>query len=420
MEIRVPLGPRAWPPKWPEPYRTDWSNAVVAADLVFLARRAVIRCCRTTQYHWVKALSYRVCQVVVGEPVKPWTRWREAERSPFSPDDPNFSELVALPFDEVVRGTAGLRVMFGWLNLRRRRLYHRPLPVYAYDTTFGAWLRTLDDTSVAAFAQRFLVDRRTDESLELSRSRLSLLRPMPLALLWPYHLYCCSTVDTLVGCESVEEVYFEYVSLFAAIHVCRALAEYQRTNRPIAQFGPWYWTPHSPKDEPWEDYVRRMVTHQVDLAALPESVVEKYVQLLADVSSDSEACSRQMTWRSVVGPSCPQCRKHVRGERPAFMALPPFSAGCTCEILFDPENDAFMEAPWQEGGSDMRLLLRAAEAAFSQTRLEVSEGHVQSLLEWLELQSRGGSRLSALLPRVAKAVSRAAAPRTPGVRVAGT
>jgi hypothetical protein len=51
--------------------------------------------------------------------------------------------------------------------------------------------------------------------------------------------------------------------------------------------------------------------------------------------------------------------------------LPPYRAGCACEVIFDPENDPFIEAPWDEdmalrrdvARQSMRMVLVAMQAA---------------------------------------------------------
>jgi hypothetical protein len=303
---------------------------------------------------WLQPLADRAHDLVLGDPVVPWAEWRTTGPGSVHCPSAAAAAIVELPDDELVQALARLRADFMWLNLRRRRLYERPLRHYAFDVDFCAWLRSLDAEAVLAFARQFLEAWSENTPLEHSRARLALLRPMPLALLWPAHVFKCAHIDVLTDCETMDDVRLEYITLFAATHACRSLAEFQRWHARRLEFPPELWAPRQNLDESPERYATRMLD-EVDLQLLPSRVVEAFVRIRSAADAERGEAPRTMHWQPVLGPKCRRCEEREEAARLTGrealeyrLAGPPFRAGCSCEFLFDPENDPFLEASWEE------------------------------------------------------------------------
>lgn len=338
--------------RWPE-----WRSAepvfdpVSESDFRWVAVRALRLAGTSLPYKCVQPLADRARDLVLGDPVIPWAEWRTT--GPGSVHRPSAAAAVVEPPDgELLQALARLRADFMWLNHRRRRMYGRPLPHHAFDVEFCRWLRSLDAEAVLTYARRFLAAWSEDTPLEFARARLALLRPMPLALLWPAHVFRCAHTDVLAGCETMDDVGLEYMTLFAAVHACRALAADQRANARRYRFPPELWAPERGLSEPPERYATRMLD-ECDLQLLPSRVAKAFVRTRANAERRGQGDA--LHWRPVLGPQCSRCREaqevtrlagsEEQGYRPT---LPPFRAGCLCELVFDPENDPFMEAPWEE------------------------------------------------------------------------
>jgi hypothetical protein len=291
--------------------------------------------------------------------------------------------------------------------MRRQRMYERPLPLYLLDPLFCQWIRSLPDDVIAARAARYLDESTAQGPLSMARARLALLRPMPLDLLRPFHAYKCQHTNVLAGCETELDVCLEYATLYLAIHGCRALARAQRATAlydenvqmVLVEYRPRPWLPRE-KKEPDDRNSRGLAKRRrrpyretpfpaaskvrlvyrnglaqwhpeaVDLQALPEPVIHK---LLALVKRGKAQSDEPLTWRVVVGPKCLCCQEAeaVDPESAPPASLPPYRAGCACEVIFDSENDPFMEAPWGEDMAlrrdvacqSMRMVLAATQAA---------------------------------------------------------
>lgn len=340
-----------WPERRPQKPRYDplkWSG--FGSHALCALRQA----CPSLPFKWLQPLAARACALVLEETVPPWPLWRKT--GPGAVYGPSITGAVSIPIteEEVVQALARLRADFMWLNLRRRRMYDRPLPHHAFDVDFCAWLRSLDQEAVLTFARCFLGAWPEGAPVEHARARLALLRPMPLALLWPAHVFKCARTDVLAGCETMDDVRLEYITLFAAVHACRALAEFQRAHARRYQFPPELWAPRQSRDESPESYAKRMLD-EADLQLLPRHVVEAFVRIRVEAEAEQGKPRGAMHWQPVLGPKCRRCQGGEEAVRLAGrealeyrLAGPPFRAGCTCEFLFDPENDPFMEAPWEE------------------------------------------------------------------------
>ena len=340
--------------RWPEwrPEVPDF-DPVAESDFRWVAVRALRRARPSLPHNWRQSLADRACDMVLEVPVTSWAEWRTTVLGAGALPAVADAVAVELPEVELVESLARLRADFMWLNHRRRRMYERPLPHYAFDVEFCRWLRSLDEDAVLSFARRFVEAWPEDTPLELARARLALLRPMPLALLWPAHVFRCAHTDVLAGCESIGDIHLEYSTLFAAVHACRALAAFQRAHARRFRFPPELWAPRDKSQESPESYATRMLA-EVDLQLLPRRVVEGFVRIRAA----AQRCEPldALRWRPVLGPKCRRC---LEGEESARLAgrealeyrleWPPFRAGCSCEVVFDPENDPLMEAPWEEG-----------------------------------------------------------------------
>lgn len=338
--------------RWPERRLEAPSfDPVAESGFRHVAVRAIRQANPSLPYRWLQPLANRACGMVLEEPVSTWAEWRTT--GPGSVHRPIATNAAALelPDDELVQALARLRADFTWLNQRRCRLYERPLRHYAFDVEFCAWLRSLDAEAVVTFARQFLEAWSEDAPLEIARARLALLRPMPLALLWPAHAFKCAQTDVLADCETMDDVRLEYVTLFAAVHACRALADFQRVHARRYRFPPEPWAPTRVGYESPESYAARMLD-EVDLQLLPQEVVEAFVRIRANAERGQSPAA--LKWRHVIGPKCRRCcdaevvAGTTGGETLTHRsALPPFRAGCVCEVAFDPENDPFMEAPWE-------------------------------------------------------------------------
>lgn len=339
--------------RWPE-WRPDKPSFDPVAESGFhwVAFNALRQAGASLPNKSLLQLAKRACDLVLGEPVIPWSEWRtKGRRSGHRLSTANAAALE-IPGDELVHALARLSADFMWLNLRRRRIYERPLSHYAFDVEFCRWLRSLDAEGVLTFARRFLEAWSEDTPLEIARARLALLRPMPLALLWPAHVFRCARTDVLTGCETMDVVRLEYITMFAAVHACRALADFQRANARRFRFPPELWAPRRGRQESPESYATRMLD-ECDLQLLPPRVATAFVRMRAN--AERRVPLDALRWRSMLGPKCRRCQEGEEAVRLAGREAleyrfewPPFRAGCSCEVVFDPENDPFMEAPWEE------------------------------------------------------------------------
>lgn len=414
---REPLGTRPWlrwPVAAPIELQADPESKV---DLHKLLMQQASRTFSGMRFPWCRALCSRARSLIRGDVVEPWPQWRAATVKPtWYWRLPAFPELSHLGYEDLVTAVATLRGRFMWLNVRRQRMYERPVPLYLLDPLFCQWIRALGDDVVAAFAARHLGDSAAQDRVNIARARLALLRPMPLDLLTPFHAYQCQHADALAGCETEHDICLEYAALYLAIHGCRALAASQRAT---ALYAPPLTSPFTDREYAWmcryEESTRQdprasarsggrnsresasegMQPFQqtpfpaaskvrqvhadgrvqwppdaVDLQALPEPVVHK---LLALVKRGKARTAEPLTWRVVVGPKCLCCRDAEAADPEAGppASLPPYRAGCACEVIFDPENDPFIEAPWDEdmalrrdvARQSMRMVLAAIQAA---------------------------------------------------------
>lgn len=344
--------------------------------------------------------------------VETWTHVRQHTWHGVAPH-PGQRELVSLGQDALVEGIARMRGQLLWSELRRRRAYDRPLPIHLYDRRFTAWLRTVDDDSVQAWAKRFVAGWDEPGQAHRARVRLALLRPMPLALLWPFHVYCCEQTNVLEACDEPEDLPLEYATAFVAVHLSRLYAARQRTQQRLKPPERWRhvhpWTVGA--DDPEEPAGWGM--NVLDLQALPSPVLTQFVTACDDGWNRTE--NSPLRWLTVLGPKCLQC---VQAPFPApdYVTMPPFCAGCTCEVVFDPEYDPFMEAPLDEdlateadnveyadGSPKVRFILRAAEEAGTlHTALPEDRRarEARALETWLTRASRRSPRLAALQPRL--------------------
>ncbi len=184
--------------RWPEPRpREPTFDPVVESDFRWVAVRALRQVGTSLPYKWLQPLADRAHDLVLGEPVLPWAERRTTGPGSVHCPSAAAAAIVELPDDELIQALARLRADFMWLNLRRRRMYERPLPHHAFDVDFCAWLRSLDQEAVLAFARSFLGAWQEGTPLEHARARLAMLRPMPLALLWPAHVFKCARTDVL-------------------------------------------------------------------------------------------------------------------------------------------------------------------------------------------------------------------------------
>ncbi|MCP5285388.1 MAG: hypothetical protein H6933_10850 [Burkholderiaceae bacterium] len=335
---------------------------------------------------------------------------------------PPLPELQHLSIDELAAAVSKLRGQFMWLDTRRRRMYQRPLPLYAYDPLFCRWIRSLPDGAIRSLGARYLDDWTELMQTEVARARLALLRPLPLEMLRAFYVYQCAQTDALAGCQTTYDVKLEYATLYLAIHGCRELAGLQRENV-------MHWKDSTPPpaateifSEPAEGRMQWLPA-AVDLQTLPDSVVINVLQM---VKQADDLRVEPLRWRPVVGPKCQICelveREHLplgplTRSRPTF---PPFRPGCSCEVVFDPENDPYIEAPWgdelrrwpEATLQSMRLVLAAAERDHWRRTAESAHfdtGHDEVRRE-LARQCRTVPSLAALWPRVAKAIGAKATP----------
>jgi hypothetical protein len=417
---REALGSSPWL-RWPECAPNGLGARLDGAlDLDYFLRHQASRAFGDLTFFWRRAVCERARAVIRGDAVEPWPLWRAVTVKPTNYGRaPAFEELSHLSCDELVRAVAALRNQFSWLNMRRQRMYERPLPLYLLDPLFCQWIRSLEDDVAAAFAARYLGDSAAQVPVNMARVRLALLRPMPLDLLRPFHAYQCAHTDVLAGCETEHDVCLEYATLYLAIHGCRALAHAQRVTalyatldtRPFTTFeftrmmeerralrrnpralaragnrnsrGLTKRSMNRYRETPFPGASKVRLVYRngraqgqpqaVDLQALPEPVVHK---LLALVKRGKAQTGEPLTWRVVVGPKCSCCQEAeaVDPERAPPASLPPYGAGCACVVIFDPENDPFMVARWDEDMAlrrdvacqSMRMVLGAVELAAQQ------------------------------------------------------
>lgn len=368
---------RAWLWMYGRPPRA-LSTIAGDAELHVTALRAISQTGCRIPAGWTRALVRRACHLVIGEPVASWDDWWKEGPGSVPLARHITPRYCALSVNEAAQGVTRLDAELRWLSVRRRRMYERPLKNHAFDVDFCRWLRSLDDLTAVALGRRFLPTAPQDMQPEAARARLALLRPMPLALLWQAHVFYCANSAALNRCNGVDDVYLEYVTLFAATHACRAFAEYQRTHMTAPERWPNHWRPPNVKDQAPRDYINSML-EEADLQILPIEAIEALAEYR--LRATETARSKVLQWRAVLGPKCIRCAadeeensKAAPGERRSRLKHPPFRVGCGCQYLFDPENDPYIEAPpeadvlrWAEngGGADkfpgMRALLHVTQ-----------------------------------------------------------
>jgi hypothetical protein len=413
-----------WPYDEPEPPTYDESSWAVGTT-----ERLVRRVTWCLPHKWFHCVVQRALALKADDGVETWAHVRQHALKGVAPH-PGQRELVSLGLEALVDGIARMRGQLLWSELRRRRAYERPLPIHLYDRRFTAWLQTVDDDLVRGWAKRFVAGWGKSKQANRARVRLALLRPMPLALLWPYYLYRCEHTNVLDACGDPEDLPLEYATAFAAMHLSRLHAARQRTQERRLPPERWrYFNRWTLKDDD-PDELPGWAMNVLDLQAVPPPVALQFVAARQDEWRET---GRRRLWMPVFEAKCAQCQQDPFAV-PPYVTMPPFLAGCTCKVVFDPENDPFMEAPldedlvndahstiFEDGSPRMRFVLRAAERAGTpHTALTPDERARQALaLEaWLARATLRSPHLAALQPRLLAAIRGVggSAPSVPATR----
>jgi hypothetical protein len=245
-----------------------------------------------------------------------------------------------------------LRVQAHWMALRRQRLCEDGVKVWLYDPDFVNWIYRVDGERVRCWALKYLSGYSRTDSLDETKVRLCLSRPMPLEVLWAYNLSRVGVLSGLTRDRPDAEVVFEYVSLFNAVHDCRnwlALGAEPCTQH--SDYDHFYLTRvHGQQLSPGGLHAvavsKFVLRREFDQHNLPSAVLEQAESFVTTALARARSGDSTPTGqpRSSFGPTCALCRLQ---PPPVIDCIthPPYQAGCTCEITFDVEFDTKTEAP---------------------------------------------------------------------------